>query len=383
MQPDRKRVDMLGKLLLMPFGVALGILLMLIAFPYSSLFNSDMVTFTVGMGDLFVAQPGTIAPPDNPHEVLSQHRLEFGEDGFRVPARPAEYYDVLALGDSYTEGANVALPWPDVLAAESGLAVRNMGFKGYGPVEEANVMGEYGADSGAEIVVMAFFGGNDVSNAESWLRRPDFVLPTVERSTDTEVNTEGEPWLSDHDGPFQYPVQMSLNGEVFEIAFLNSYVSWLNVEQEDLRQSLNLVYVIESWERISTAAGDACFIIVYFPSKPQIYLPYVISEHQGRIIEDLPQRAPDEPGRRMSKQDDPALTFEILMGRRNNMRDVIAETAASEGYIFLDLSPFFEEAAARGEINYYIYDTHINQAGQNLAGSVIADFIAQGGCGDS
>ncbi len=227
MQPDRKRVDTLGKLLLMPFGVALGILLILIAFPSSipSLLNSDMVEFTVGMGDLFVAQPGAIAPPDNPHEVLSQHRLEFGEDGFRVPERPAEHYDVLALGDSYTEGANSALPWPDVLAAESGLSVRNMGFRGYGPVEEANVMEEYGVDSGAEIVVMAFFGGNDVSNAESWLRRPDFVLPEVERSMDTEVDIEGEPWLSDHDGPFQYPVQMVLNGEAFDIAFLNSYVS--------------------------------------------------------------------------------------------------------------------------------------------------------------
>jgi hypothetical protein len=101
------------------------------------------------MGDIFVTRPGIIAPPANPYDVLSEHPLVWDADGFRVPVGPSDHYEIIALGDSYTEAANVAQPWPDVLALKSGRAVRNMGFRGYGPVEEARVLKDYGAKSGA------------------------------------------------------------------------------------------------------------------------------------------------------------------------------------------------------------------------------------------
>jgi hypothetical protein len=62
----------------------------------------------------------------------------------------------VALGDSYTEAANVARPWPDVLAERSGLAVRNLGFRGYGPVEELRVLRDYGVKSNPRLVTWLF-----------------------------------------------------------------------------------------------------------------------------------------------------------------------------------------------------------------------------------
>src|SRR5438477_532561 len=121
----------LARLALVLFGVALAALLFESFFrlfpnllPDGRARSVDLGTirYTVGMGDIFVARPGVIEPPSNPNEVLSEHKLAWDADGFRVPARPAAHYDVLALGDSYTEGPNVALPWPDVLAQQSGLA---------------------------------------------------------------------------------------------------------------------------------------------------------------------------------------------------------------------------------------------------------------------
>jgi hypothetical protein len=39
------------------------------------------------------------------------------------------------------------------------------------------------------------------------------------------------------------------------------------------------------------------------------------------------------------------------------------------------LTPVFEQAAAEGQMTYLTYDTHWNQAGQELAGKAVADFV--------
>ncbi|MFN8373969.1 MAG: hypothetical protein U0694_13965 [Anaerolineae bacterium] len=70
----------------------------------------QLVRFTVGIGDMFITRQGQIAPPENPYEVLSEHRLGYDDEGFRIPARSADTYDIVALGDSYTEAANAARP---------------------------------------------------------------------------------------------------------------------------------------------------------------------------------------------------------------------------------------------------------------------------------
>jgi hypothetical protein len=50
--------------------------------------------------------------------------------------------------------------------------------------------------------------------------------------------------------------------------------------------------------------------------------------------------------------------------------------------LFIDLLPAFEEAVARGDLLYYPYDTHWNQAGHNLAAQVIAEALrGEPGCG--
>src|SRR5687767_4218910 len=92
------------------------------------------VRFMEDQGDLFIAMPGNIRPPENP-QLLAEFDIRWDEDGFRVPAMPAAYYPILVLGDSFTEAPNAALPWPDTLAHSLNTPVRNLGYRGYGPLE--------------------------------------------------------------------------------------------------------------------------------------------------------------------------------------------------------------------------------------------------------
>lgn len=343
--------------------------------------NLGEVEYTVGAGDLFLVQPDSIAPPENPYEVLSRHQLGWDEDGFRVPAMPADAYSIVALGDSYTEATNVALPWSDVLARELNTPVRNLGFRGYGPQEEALVFEQYGAVENPEIVVIGFFGGNDISNAGSFEGREDsFSVPSLVQDLVVSFDISGEPWQSDA-ATFQYPVMLRLNEtRQVPMAFFNSYTSWLNITADDLRQSKNLEETIESWRAMQAAASPAtCIVLAFLPSKEQIYLPYVVPEQQNNIVGGMVQRSIHEPGETISKEDIQP-TWDDLMGRLNNLRTVMGEAATATGLRFVDLSPAFDAAAANGKILYYTYDTHWNQRGHDLAGQVIGEFLRNGGC---
>ncbi|MGB1285722.1 MAG: hypothetical protein ACPG7F_04230, partial [Aggregatilineales bacterium] len=76
------------------------------------------VEFRLSDGDLFFHMPDDIRPiPPEDDMLLSAHTMSWDEHGFRIPAQPADTYPIVAFGDSFTEGANVAIPWTDTLAA--------------------------------------------------------------------------------------------------------------------------------------------------------------------------------------------------------------------------------------------------------------------------
>lgn len=371
-----------GRVVLMFSGVVCGILILIVVYPLVAVSDrtatrnqdSGYIEYIVGMGDIFATQYGSIAPPDNPYEVLSRHRLRWDEDGFRVPAQPSEDYDVVVLGDSYAEAAGVAVPWPDVLAEVSGLAVRNLGFRGYAPQQYAHVMSRYGVQHDPAVVITGYFGGNDLSSEGK--QEETFSLPEIIRELEVTLQLTSEPWKVDDSGPFQYPMMVQAGGQSHPVAFLNGYVSWLNIEQQVILDSANFRTTMEHLESIASDAPDACLVLAYFPSKAEVYMPY-LAEAGDRfaLIDGQAEIVLTEPDGILQTRTDPDISFEKVLDNRRNTATVLAEAAARAGYQVIDLWYAFDEAAADGEMLYYTYDTHLNQAGNDLAARVIADFL--------
>jgi hypothetical protein len=59
----------------------------------------------------------------------------------------------------------------------------------------------------------------------------------------------------------------------------------------------------------------------------------------------------------------------------DNQRDAVQGAVEGSGAFFIDLTPIFEDAAAQSQMTYLEYDTHWNQAGHELAGETVADFL--------
>ncbi|MEO0598074.1 MAG: hypothetical protein AAF126_18340, partial [Chloroflexota bacterium] len=104
---------MLGNILLAVVGTIVGIGIALGAFVafigdirlLPTYLYDDAVVFRSGNGDILFWQSEYSTPLEDPFEILSVHRLQLDEIGFRLPARVADDYTVVTLGDSYTEGA--------------------------------------------------------------------------------------------------------------------------------------------------------------------------------------------------------------------------------------------------------------------------------------
>jgi len=366
--------------------VSIAITIGAIALLFPDLFNravamivpAETIKFYVGMGDLFIAQPNTIAPPDDPNAVLDEYVLNWDEDGFRLPQNPADGYKILALGDSFTEAPNVGTPWTDILADKSGLSVRNMGFRGYGPVEQAIVMKEYESNTNADYVIIAFFEGNDISNAQSYTwqytEENPYQLPHIARQAMREDPRQVLLWTFEQPqgDSFKYPVTMSMNNGNQPMAFLEGYI-WNNiVSVDDLQASRPLELTIQSWRDIKAVSGDACVIVAYLPSKETVYLPYVDEVGQTKIFENPMHLTLSDVGF-LQVVDDPDGSYQKWYDGRYVIRDAVQASTQAENIAFIDLTPHFEARAQAGDVLFYVYDTHPNQDGHNLIGTVLAD----------
>lgn len=356
------------RLLLMGLGVGMAVAIALVISALFPFVRPDVVRFTVGLGDIFHVHPEWVVPADNMDEVLSTHRLIWDADGFRVPAMQADQYPIIALGDSYTDGVNVAKPWTDVLAQALDIPVRNLAFRGQGAVEQTEMLRRYKRDDGDQYVILGFFEGNDLSDVMT--SDPDNItLPSdadnfTFEPVDFDTVTITEP---------RYPMQINLpNGEQHDVAFFEWYIWNLNHPYEAYQQSPALELSAQYWRTMRELSGDACFFIVYFPSKPHIYLPYLDSASQQSVIAFGVQLAEEEQS--------PPPTFETLLAYRSNLRDAVINRAQAENIPILDVTPILQDLVADGQLPYYAYDTHWNALGHAVVGDAIAQYIQTQPC---
>ena len=99
------------------------------------------------------------------------HRFPFSTDGegFRNQV-VRQHFEIAALGDSFTDAMTMdaAWSWPSQLERMLGSSVQNYGTAGFGPQQEALVLHDYISRHRPARVVVAYFAGNDLFDAEAF-----------------------------------------------------------------------------------------------------------------------------------------------------------------------------------------------------------------------
>lgn len=335
-------------------------------------------------GDLFRYMPGAIRPPAE-NVFLQSFDVAWDKDGFRIPQDSAPHYPIVLFGDSFVEGNEVPVPWPDRLAEALGVPVRGYGYRGFSPQDIAEVAQEFIPEDQRTWVLYAHFSGNDIAQAQTTKPRSNDPLTRlgelVERADRWTQNRPNPPALiTNPDDRYAFPMPVIIGGSFYELAFLDAYIWWQIAPEGGFEHSRAFQVIEETMQTFEhTLQPDTCKAMIFVPVKGQLYYPYI---HPGTrqymlalskrptyidetdILELLPYHFDYTPEGEA-----------LFIAHLHDQRDAIARLAAARGWFFIDLLAAFETAVAEGELLYYHYDSHWNQDGHTFAAEAVAKFM--------
>jgi lysophospholipase L1-like esterase len=347
-------------------------------------------------------------PPAVSEATLHRFRFHTDAEGFRNPAT-RERFDIAALGDSFTDAMTMAVEasWPMQLERTLGVAVQNYGTAGFGPQQELLVLKDFVAIHRPRVVVLAFFAGNDIFDAEAFddfqrsggsrqRAAPGWRIKEVVSRADTwyvvSALRAGVAWMGKHKGPaiamaaaestarahapdvgvgsfdrgmFAVPI----GGRLLRWAFMPPYLNILKYSEQELasRRGWTLTRkAIGEMQSVSRSFG-AQFVVMFIPFKSQVYLP---------LVERTFSRDERLSAFRFYLEGNQWPVDVDLMSRNRLAQNALIRRLCDEaGIPLLDTTPALETRLATGENVYFPDESHLNENGQSVIADALAAFL--------
>ncbi len=354
-----------------------------------------------------IVRMGFIPPSSTPGPL---HRFSFHTDveGFRN-AGVRERVAIAALGDSFTDAMTMAgeASWPSRLEATLGVPVQNYGTAGFGPQQELLVLKDYVAAHRPHTVVLAYFAGNDLFDAEAFdafqrsggtvkRAQPGWRIKDVVSRADTwfvvSALRAGQKLLGAHQDalaaaePAPAPpvaaarpaapaafdagwFDLEVSGRRLRWAFMPPYLNTLNFSRADLtaRPGWRLTSdAIREMQAVSRSFG-AELVVMFVPFKSQAYLPLLEAAWSKDAMRAAFEYSLESYGR--------AIDVDRMLANRLAQNQMMAQLCAEAGIPFLDTTPALSAHAATGENVYFPDESHLNQAGEALIADKLAAFL--------
>lgn len=316
-----------------------------------------------------------------PIHINSQSRRDIERNG----AEPAGVFRILVLGDSFIEALQVPLEDSFSRRLEADLEARmgrgavqvsSMGVSGYGTASEVLYYERFGRDLDPDLVLLAFYPGNDVRNNSPILEpllRPvygdDGALERVVTLGKDSRKAEASRGLLWRSQAYRYARKILLTKQPVLAGFLADLGllkrGALREEQSEggvpVDYGVYAAHVSAAWEdawrrttqnlarmKRDVESDGARFAIMIVTARD-----YVYPEAWARILEANPEM-------REREWDLEAPELRVVRWCKENAIPCIR------------LSPTFVEHARQGESLHFMYDGHWNAKGHALAARTVA-----------
>jgi hypothetical protein len=296
--------------------------------------------------------------------------------------------------------------WTSELERIICLPVQNYGTAGFGPQQELLVLEDYVLRHRPRIVVLAFFAGNDIRDAEAFelfqqaggkvdpprlgwpikdiVTRADtwYVVNAIQATaaamhpSPVEDHKNGQPLLVRQPlasgaspgfdrGMFAVPV----NGSTLRWAFMPPYLNLLSFSEREWTARRGWALTRDSLTAMQRRSHEigAEFMLLFLPFKSQVYLP---------LLE------------RTFSRDQLATAFQFSLRRTISAQDIgdmsrnrLAQNALMKrfceavGIPFLDMTDALRTHVDAGENMYFPDDSHLNEAGAAVVARSLAAFL--------
>jgi len=328
--------------------------------------------------------------PDVPYTLTTDKR------GFRNTT-DFEIYDVVTLGDSFTEGSHVSdeHSWPVVFSNKSNLTVYNLGMSGGSPLTYLDTLEKYGLSLSPKIVICTIYEGNDFRSSNFRASKVEdrervsleslidssplrIALKKVlinlfgpinckKFSKDTEkLHSPSHPMYAVSWMPVGIPQTSDTKYYTFKIKRLLAHFD----TRENIEKSSGCQNVIKYMCEINrTCKGQNIrFIVMYIPDKPHVVLPLLkkrLSAIQVHAFMSLNAKMLPESDELM----------ETLYSRLGAHESIIEELCKKDSIEFISMTKPLQQEILKGSQVYYTYDQHWTPMGHLIAAETLSNYL--------
>ena len=299
-----------------------------------------------------------------------------------------ESYDVVALGDSFTEGSNVSdeHPWPVRLAARAGLTVYDLGMSGYDPLHYLESLKEVGLALKPRMVLCLIYEGNDFRSDKTdekrkhpslsmrfteYLGRSPVIHAVDQVLIDTfgAMNCDGPvrgaekiDWL-----PLAIPAGPNAKYYAFEPTQLRDLYEGREKFAADKHWHNPQRQINEMYERCRAAGSQ--FVVVFAPTKAHVMLPVVadrlVAEKVRAFTAISYKHALPDAGEFLRN----------LLENVDAREEVVGGWCRGQSIPFLSLTAALREAVIEGRQVYYTYDQHWTPDGHEVVAKAVHQYL--------
>lgn len=316
---------------------------------------------------VFRFRPGVVITEANEVGEMVEFRtvsLGFSDAGFRDDGLNEEKeFRAVVLGDSFAEGAWVNLDdgWVELLEQQSGADFVNLGVGTYGTVQERIILERYGLELEPDLVILAFFSGNDFGNdgcyesavnqriderLKAFLSRYFYSYEMLKYILGRSgTNNPHLPELNESSGG-----GLAYRNEGLELVFHIEHLNSMERDDPPPWIARGAELTPENILRIQEICDQKGieFVVVICPSKEQVYWDIVKT-----LLAEPERYDPDWPNSSIES-----------LGMENDIH-------------VLDLTPVFR--AHSGNQIYFTEDTHWNIEGNRLAAEATYNYMVENG----
>ena len=300
-------------------------------------------------------------------------------------------YDILAIGDSYTEGSGVSdeQAWPVRLAKKNEKNVYNLSVSGGHPDTYLESLKQFGLGLSPKIVLCALYEGNDFRNdnfkeakkevgydIQLFFKRSPIrryikeaiirYLGSVGSSRAEKLGKKGGPlfpvsWL-----PLAIPEGDDAKYYTFQIKdLLQHYVS-----KEQFFQSIGCQQSFHALRQIHKICRtkNIRLIVIYVPDKSHVVLPLVKDTLSPDLLHQfLALKADDLP--------EPHELKDTLFTRLEEKEAIFADFCRQESIEFLSLTKALRREILAGRQAYFTYDQHWTPIGHQITAETVWQYL--------
>jgi hypothetical protein len=300
----------------------------------------------------------------------------YTEMGFRFNSSSPPY-QVLVIGDSFTEIGDDAGTLSERLRAESGLSTFNLSRGWYGPYQYLELFRKYGITLKPRYALFCFFAGNDIHDIkeyERWRREGVYYFYRGELSKSFLARylialSDTGSYVLKLAKDFRRELQALKNRSTeFEGSEIHPGLGVIRIGKMELKMKITgwdqegspeQLLASREWQTLRSllaAYQQLCRengiqpILVYIPSKIEVYADYATADSGQELKRKLEKHYP----------------------YRKNASEAITILSKELSLSLVNLLPYFKHLTEQGELLYHPFDSHWNMHGINAAARLIA-----------